>query len=145
MNNAKLLDYSECLLNLSPTDASKFLEGVLLNGLGIKVNAAMERCTGMHEINFGWDQYETYSADGMSAWRKVDLHTEYEDDDSEENNFQFNSAGSFEVNGSKHLLRVLPLIAAAHQVCQERRDGNILDSELISISVKGVDEEMIST
>jgi hypothetical protein len=134
MSNTKLFNYAGYLFNLSPADDSREFQIDLLYGLEMKVDAAMERCAGVHKVDFATDSHITFSANGLPTWRKVVLFVNNDREySSEEHYFQFNSAGSFKVDGSKHPLESHPLIAAAYQVCEERRNGDILDSELITI------------
>jgi len=105
----------------------------LLCALDIRIHAAMNWYADNQEIMFFYDSYTTFSTDGFPTWRKVALCVVDREHNSEEHYFQFNSAGSFEVNGSKHPLEVHPLISEAYQVCIKRRCGYIRDSDLISM------------
>jgi len=134
MSNTKLYNYAGYLLNLSPADDSREFQIDLLYGLAMKVDAAMWKSAGIHEVTFATDSHTTFSANGLPTWSKNVLFVNNDREcTSEEHYFQFNSAGSFKVDGSKHPLESHPLIAAAYQVCEERRSGDILDSELITI------------
>ena len=136
---------AETLSNLSPAIASRKFQFDLLYGLTMKVDAAMKRCAGIHEVGFLTDEHSTFSSDGSPHWRNIYLYVEDKESNIEEHCFQFNSAGTFTVDGSNHPLESHPLIAAAYQVCEERRNGDILDSELISIYHNALDFFSIST
>ena len=105
----------------------------LLCALDIRIHTEMNTYAVSHHIGFLDDSYTTFSTDGFPTWRKVALCVVDSEDNCEEYFYQFNSAGSFEVSGSKHPLEVHPLISEAYQVCIERRCGYIRDSDLISM------------
>ena len=132
--------------NLRESDfylASREFQVDLLYALDLRIHTAMNRYADSQEIMFFYDSYTTFSTDGFPTWRKVALCMVDREDNSEEYFYQFNSVGSFEVSGSKHPLKVHPLISEAYQVCIQRRCGYIRDSDLISM-VKD-DQDIVST